>query len=115
MKAIIIKLKDSSITLKIFHDTKTEKRFLKSIFKSSEEFILKSKDSINFIVQIVKCDTCKFILFYEEVDGRRNGKECKIKLGKCINPTIEEWQRKSCICLGENEFCNCIYYKKKED
>ena len=115
MKAIVKKIKDNRITLVIIQDTKTEKNFIKAILQNHEEFILKLRNSINFIVHIVKCDTCEFNEFHEEVDGTNNGEHCKVKLGKCNNPDIEFWKnQKISNHRLENEFCSCIHYKPKK-
>lgn len=115
MKAIIKKKKKKQkyITIKIIPEIATEERFLNYLLQN-EEFIIKTHDSISFVVSIIKCDTCKFNIFHKEVDGTRNGKECKIKLGKCNCPDKDLIETMVPHPL-ENDFKNCFYYEKKVD
>jgi hypothetical protein len=108
LKAIVKKRKNY-LKLKIIPDTGTEKRFLEVLLQY-EKFCLMTKDSVPFIVRFVKCDTCMFNEFYEEWDGIRNGEHCKIKVGKCKCPKIEDYKKIGCHTL-ENEFRNCIEYQ----
>jgi DNA replication protein DnaD len=108
MKAIVKKQKDDGITLKIIPDTDTEKRFLKVLLKY-DGFSIKTKDSINFIINFVKCDNCKFNEFYETVEGIKNGNKHKFDLGKCICPEKEYYKKIGLHCL-ENEFSDCNDY-----
>lgn len=114
LKAIIYKRKDGILKLEIVSDTKTEKRFLKHIIKG-DDFILKTRKSINFIVDIVRCDTCKYNEFQREVEGIRNGKKVMVKLGRCNCPEMPFYRRIGRHVLGEGEYQICTKYKRKEN